>query len=245
MNEIFDVRFAGKWITYRVVRSARRRKTVALAIEPDGTVKVVAPLTTPRDRLSDIVRARGAWILGLDRRRAALLPPPSPREMVSGEGFLYLGRNYRLKVEPVAKPAGKVRLEGGWLVAEVPAELAAAERAAKVRAGLIAWYREHAASHLPVWVRGWALTLGIEPANVLIREQRKRWASCDAKGNLRFNWRILQAPRQLVYYVIVHELIHLSHPRHDREFWAALASAMPDYETRREELRLLGGRLVW
>ena len=63
--------------------------------------------------------------------------------------------------------------------------------------------------------------------------------------DLRFNWRIIQAPRRLVDYVVGHELVHLVHPDHDREFWALLGRAMPDYEKRREALRHLGRRLEW
>ena len=80
---------------------------------------------------------------------------------------------------------------------------------------------------------------------MLIREQAKRWASCDAAGALRFNWRIIQAPRRLVEYVVAHELVHLVHADHTAAFWARLGQAMPDYEGRKEALRKLGPQLWW
>ena len=87
--------------------------------------------------------------------------------------------------------------------------------------------------------------LGLHPSSVLIREPRKRWGSTDARGNIRFNWRIIQAPTRLIDYVVAHELVHLAHPDHTRDFWATLGRAMPDYEVRREALRRLGRQVVW
>lgn len=91
----------------------------------------------------------------------------------------------------------------------------------------------------------WRERTGLAPAGVLIRSQESRWGSCDPKGVLRFNWRIVQAPLRLIDYVVAHELAHLLHPGHTPDFWAALGRIMPDYEERREALRRLGDRLVW
>ena len=80
---------------------------------------------------------------------------------------------------------------------------------------------------------------------MLVRDQRKRWASCDKHGVIRFNWRIIQAPMRLVDYVVAHELVHLLHRDHTPEFCARLGRAMPDYEGRRERLRALGRGYEW
>ena len=78
-----------------------------------------------------------------------------------------------------------------------------------------------------------------------MREQRTRWASADTKGNLRFNWRIVRGPTRLLDYVVAHELVHLLHADHTREFWATLGRVLPDYEARREKLRVMGRAMVW
>jgi predicted metal-dependent hydrolase len=85
----------------------------------------------------------------------------------------------------------------------------------------------------------------VDPTDVLVRDQRKRWASCDDSGVLRFNWRVIQAPMRLVDYVVAHELVHLRHREHTAAFWARLGVVMPDYEARKEALRRLGPRLQW
>ena len=98
---------------------------------------------------------------------------------------------------------------------------------------------------MPDRVGAWSTKLGLHPSSVLIREPKKRWGSADATGNIRLNWRIVQMPTRLLDYVVAHELVHVAHPDHTREFWRTLGRAMPDYEARRESLRRLGRQLVW
>jgi hypothetical protein len=114
-----------------------------------------------------------------------------------------------------------------------------------VRKAVVTWYRHHAAERLPERAAIWAKKMGVPVPVVLIRDQRRRWGSCDPKGNLRFNWRTVQAPMRLVDYVVAHELVHLGHRHHTAAFWAALGRVMPDYEARREALRGMGARLEW
>jgi predicted metal-dependent hydrolase len=134
----------------------------------------------------------------------------------------------------------KVAPTGGPLVVAAPVGSAAA-----VRKAVVTWYRHHAAERLPERAAIWARKMGVTVPVVLIRDQRRRWGSCDPKGNLRFNWRIVQAPMRLVDYVVAHELVHLAHRNHTAAFWAALGRVMPDYEARREALRGMGARLEW
>jgi predicted metal-dependent hydrolase len=161
------------------------------------------------------------------------------REFVSGETFLYLGRQFRLRLVPSATEghvSAGVKRVGGRLVVPGGGDL---------RGQLVAWYRARATRYLRARVARWALTLKVQPTQVLVRGQARRWGSCDAGGALRRNWRVIQAPLWLVDYVVVHELVHLRHPDHTPAFWAELGRALLDYDRRRTELRKLGPRLTW
>jgi len=190
-----------------------------------------------------LVHKKAAWIVERQRRVADVPPRPTPREFVSGETFLYLGRQHRLHVRVGAEHG--VKLAAGYLEVTVPRATPAAARPALLRTLLIDWYGVHATERLPERVADWAPKLGAHPNTVLIREPQRRWGSCDATGNIRLNWRIIQAPRKLVDYVVVHELAHLVHSDHGRAFWALLGRVMPDYEERREALRRGGEGMVW
>jgi predicted metal-dependent hydrolase len=230
------VRFGRTSIPYSVERG-RRHKTVAIGVDPERGVSVRAPRHTPIARLDEIVRLKARWIIDRRRRYEDLPPQPTPREFVNGETFMYAGKQYRLKLVPCEKwEQEQVRLVGARLHVNAGQQ---------VRGSLIKWYRERAAERLEKRVPIWAERLGVRPTRVLVREQQTRWGSADSKGNLRFNWRIVQASTRLLDYVISHELVHLLHPDHTREFWATLGRMMPDYEGRRERLRVLGRGMVW
>lgn len=237
-----EIQFGNTPISYVIVRG-RRQKTVAIGVDAIEGVRVRAPQDTPIAKLDEIVRRKGKWIVDRRRRHEDLAPPPSSREFVSGETFLYLGRQYRLKVaSPARGEIPRVRMVGGFL--HVP--VAHGEvRSQEARRLLVEWYRDHAARRLPERVAIWAERLGLVPAEVLIRDQQKRWGSADSQGNLRVNWRVVQAPLRLADYVVAHELVHLRFPNHTPGFWATLGEAMSDYEVRRESLRRMGREMIW
>lgn len=74
---------------------------------------------------------------------------------------------------------------------------------------------------------------------VAIRNQRRCWGSCSAKKNLNFNYKILFLPEQLRDYIIVHELCHLTHLHHGKEFWDLVEKQVPNFKKCVQELRLL------
>ena len=239
-----SVRYGKTTIPYFIRRSPARR-TVSIAVHPGVGVVVTAPAGASTERLDAVVHGKARWIVEKLRRERTVQPGVPKREFVDGETFLYLGRQYRLKVVRGARQSSVV-LRGGRLVVTLPvARKGGAEAAKAVQKALLGWYRKKAAERLPERAKHWSGKLGIGPPRVLIREQSQRWASCDPAGNLRFNWRIVQAPTKLVDYVVAHELVHLSVRDHAPTFWAQLGGAMPDYDLRRAQLRILGRRLDW
>ncbi|MEM9113968.1 MAG: SprT family zinc-dependent metalloprotease [Myxococcota bacterium] len=244
VEAVSKVQFGRTAIPYAIRRSARR-KTVSVAVDPeDGGVILTAPVDVGVERLDRVVKDRAPWILDRLRLVRESDPKPSPREFVSGETFLYLGRQYRLRV--VARKAGEAKLRGGWFDVPVQRGLKGPQRAEAARHALVGWYRDRAAQRLPERVEAWSIAAGGRPVGkVIISNQRRRWASCDARGSLRFNWRVIQAPLRLVDYVVAHELVHLRHRDHTAAFWRALEEVQQDFEGRRRALRELGSRLEW
>lgn len=227
-------------VPYTIRRSVRRRKTVTVSVDSGGSVTLAAPTDFPISKLDAMVRRKAPWIDKQIRRMESQDPPVAPREFVSGESVLYLGRHYRLKVCPNSD--GPAKLRGRWLYAPVSA---GENRPGQVRAALLSWFQLRAEERLPERVDAWRPKIGVAMPPVLVAGQRKRWGSCDQRGVIRLNWRIVQAPMRLIDYVVVHELVHLRHRGHGRDYWRAVGRVMPDYERRRKELRELGCRLTW
>jgi len=236
-----EVQWGRTAIPYAIRRSARRG-TVSVAIDPEQGVLLTAPTATPVERLDRVVRTKARWIVERLRRQSDLPPALHEREFASGETFLYLGRQYRLRID---HRRDGVALQHGHLAVGVPHDLPHDRRRAQARRALVTWYRQHAQERLPEIATVWARRLRVEVGAVLLREQRRRWGSCDRAGLLRLNWRIIQAPRTCIEYVVAHEVVHMHHPNHTPAFWSALGRVMPDYERRRARLKALGSSLVW
>ena len=86
--------------------------------------------------------------------------------------------------------------------------------------------------------------VGVEYARIAIRDTRSRWGSCSSTGTLSFTWRLALAPREVLDYVVVHELCHLRHHDHSRRFWALLESVRPWYEEEERWLNDHGWELL-
>ncbi|HEX7601524.1 MAG TPA: YgjP-like metallopeptidase domain-containing protein, partial [Polyangiaceae bacterium] len=147
LAERSEIRWGLTAIPYAIRRSAVRR-TVSIAVEPSGEIVLTAPRATSVERLDRLVRTKAPWIVGRLRHRSDLPPAPA-REFVSGETFLYLGRQYRLRIEPDAALVGPLVLDHGWLRIGVPSVVGEEHRAAFVRAALLDWYRRRACARLP------------------------------------------------------------------------------------------------
>ena len=191
MTERGEITFGDTKIKYQVVRSPRRRKTIEVTVDAPGAVRVAAPVDTPAEQVEEIVRRRARWIIRHDGAATAGAPP---RRFVSGESLPYLGRSVRLTVHPTDGTGVAVRFHHWEFDVDVPRSLQGEERIEKVRAAFEAWYRDRASKKLPPQVERIASLLGVQPKAVLIRDQRRRWASCAPDGTLRFNWRAVMAP---------------------------------------------------
>lgn len=210
------------------------RKTLAISVEPNLRVRVVAPTGADPAAIAAKVRRRAPWILRQRRELERYLPAPAPRQYLSGETHRYLGRQYRLKVEE-GQPEG-VRLTRGRL------SIVTAERgdATRVRHLLDEWYMaqarrvfaERLAAMLPRFY-----DVGVTEAPPLVVKQLEaRWGSCATSGTITLNVRLVQMTKPHIDYVVAHELCHLVEHNHSSRFYRLLDRVLPDWRERRRSL---------
>ncbi len=208
----------------KIIRS--RRRTIALEITSRATLVVRAPRRASAADIEEIILQKSSWILrkiGEINRR-----PFSPcHEYTEGELFLYLGRSYPLQF-----------VENGSLTIERGDRLYVSRTLIPdIRNELKRWYMKEAIREIPARCMWFSLKTGHVPVTIRITDARQRWGSCTHKGGLNFSWRLIQAPPEMVDYVVVHELVHISQPDHSKKFWDKVRKIMPDYELRRHWLQ--------
>ena len=211
-----------------------RRKTLGITVRPDCSVQVVAPVGSSLEAVEAKLKPRCAWIVKQQREFERYLPTLPARQYVSGETHLYLGKQYRLKVE--ASPDRAIKLSRGRFFIATPEPA----NTAGVKAQLDAWYRAKAetifAHQLTACLKQVAI-IGITGTPELrIRTMQKRWGSCSTAGVITLNRKLIQVPKLLIDYVIIHELCHLKEHNHSAAYYHLLDRAMPQWRERREAL---------
>lgn len=232
-------------IEYSIQHSHKKKRSeVTIAIDWANGVSVVVPDGIDQERIDSALRRKASWILRKLAEFREIKPISTHHEFISGEKFPYLGRQYRLKVI-AQENVHDVSLEfqNGRFVAIVPTSSSPNWREERLRQVFRDWYVSHGAIKVQQRLKLFAPRLGISPAKIVIKEQKARWGSCTKNGIININWRILMAPMRIVDYVIVHELAHMIYADHSADFWSVVSSVMPDYDERKEWLRVNGATL--
>jgi len=157
----------------------------------------------------------------------------------NGEGFLYLGRSYRLLL--VANQEKPLVLKTGrfCLLRDVVdhGDVAAAQAAFRD------YYITRGLERIRQRVKYYAPKVGVSPRSVNVRELGHRWASCSPTSTLAFHWKCMMAPPTIIDYIVLHELCHFLHLDHTDAFWNELDKVMPNYSERKDWLKKNGAAL--
>jgi predicted metal-dependent hydrolase len=217
---------------YLLVRRPRSRLRIKIAA---GQLQVIAPLGLPLAEIHAFILSKSAWI---NKHQAAYVAPPDPgQQFISGGQVDIFGQPHRLALQVAGSFSFSVQAQQLHLAMPLPHS---AERLRwGVKQALIALAQEHILAR----VQHYAQRMGRAPTRVTIKEYRSRWGSCNRRGELQFNWVIMQAPAAAVDYVIAHEMSHLIHFDHSPAFWQQVYQLMPDYQTWRTWFSQQGSKL--
>ncbi len=211
----------------------RARKTWGICVHPDGSVEVKAPMEAPVEQIRKHVHRRAPWIYKQQRYFSSFGIHTPERKYVSGESHLYLGRQYMLRV--VDSERNEVHYKGNILEVEC-------RRRKDVRSLLMAWYRKRAEIKFEEYAGPLIARFNryqVKPSAIKLKEMATRWGSCTATGQILLNPRLVCAPRICIEYVIIHELCHLVHRNHTKNFYELLTQEMPDWKKWKMKLERL------
>lgn len=223
----------GKY-TYDYYLIKEARKTISLTVKPDLTLVVKSPLKYSQEKINNFLKRKWIWI---EKQLAFFKKFQSngrEKEYISGESFLYLGRQYKLLVKKAQRSG--VKLDHGKIILNTTDEVANGENNKKI---LHKWYKEKTEY---VFRERYKIVLyNFEydtVPNLALKKMDKRWGSFVSNKKIILNPKLIHAPKYCIDYVITHELCHLERKRHDAKFYKLLESKIPNWTKIKEKLEL-------
>lgn len=229
MSEVFEF---GE-ITVNVTRKSV--KNVHLTVHPpEGRVTLVAPTSTR----TEVARAYAISKLGWIRAQQQALRDQAretERRYIERESHQLWGRNHLMTViEADTKPF--VKLDHRRITLTVRPGSDAPKRAEVMHE----WHKRLLHAAVPDMIERWEARLGVRVAGYFLQRMKTKWGSCNhAAGNIRLNTELVKKPKDLVEYVVVHEMLHLLEPTHNERFVALLSRHWPQWQESRRELNAL------
>lgn len=203
----------------------RRVRYARIQISRDLQVRVTVPVALSREEVDALLQRKSRWIQKqLDNFRGR----KDSGIALAQDEVLLLGEVYRFRLVPELR--GKAVIDRKAKTISSGRNLLDAEMLEK-------WCRAKARRAITGRLAYYCRKYGLKYNRLFVRDQKTRWASCSARGNLSFNWRLIQAPMSVVDYLVVHELMHTRIMRHSTVFWAEIEAMYPDY---RQAVRWLG-----
>ena len=223
------VEYGNSKIEFKIRRSTR--KTLGIAVLPDGAVEVTAPVEATIDKIKEIIIKRGSWLLE-QQRLAGFNPVPQPsKSLVSGESFYLLGRHYRLKIFEANYDAVNILDDKLILNCTFPEDIEFK------RSLLLKWYLKKATDILTERFKFHSHNLMQENVEVSIKKLTKRWGEFHPSRNLVvLNAELVVAPMECIDYVIIHELSHVVVLDHGPEFYNLLSRRLPRWKDLKNHL---------
>lgn len=226
------LRIEGKDVVVRVWESPRAR-VARIIVGPRRPLSVVIPEGMADAEVAGFLHQKQAWIAQKLETTRAILDRPAVLELDRPNTVWLNGRAVAVQWTPGARAVARRNVDGG---AEIPLHVGGATHDDAV-AAIERWYRREARRVITDVASRHADRLGLTFSSISVRDQKTRWGSCSRKGNLSLSWRLLIAPREVLEYVVVHELCHLREPSHSKRYWRLLETSHPGWQEQARWLR--------
>jgi hypothetical protein len=215
-----------------IIRSSRR--TIALYVRPGGTLLIRAPWYVPVHVIMHFVRDKAGWIMRQRERMKDIKAAAEPMLLNYGSVTPFMGRD--LTVTHSDHTGNSAWLNGTLLMLSVAGE----PSPEKITAVVEGWYLREAKKYFTKRTAELALEYSAllpAPVSVNVRKMKRRWGTCHTGGAVWFNRELIKKDPVLIDYVIIHELCHLVHHNHSREYYTLLGRILPGYRELRKRLQ--------
>lgn len=229
MQKSFNIK--GRQIDCEIVRMQRR--TVAIQIHPDKRIELKVPLLYNIDEVEPFLVKHHRWIF--NRLDAPEKKSREPKKFVDGEMHYFLGKQYPLRI--IISPENTVEFRDDTII--VYAKYNVSDLIAVL---LERWYYQQAHQvfqEISIPLMKQMKKYNVLPKSFTIKKMKTRWGSCSSKGSINLNLDLIKLSEGCIKAVILHELCHLVHMNHSKEFYALMTAEMPDWKVWDKQLKFL------
>lgn len=206
----------------------RKRKTLEIRIIPPGEIKIISPAGVSNREIERILKKKEKWLL--EKFEQAKETSLSNKKYIDGEEFYYLGKIIHLKIKEHNRDFVEFNDNKIFVYTD--------DGSKNNIEGLLAnWYGRQTMEMVKQDVNKYTKLLQVHPKCVRVKNQKTILGSCSSKKNLNFNLRLSMMPRRVIEYIVVHEMCHLIHMNHSKEYWGQVESVLPDYKEQKSWIK--------
>ena len=230
--------YLGQTMSFEIVY--KKRESLGITIDVYGNIQVQVPRGTTDERVFQLIEEKWDWIQQKSKEMKDRLLGQKVKNYDQGEIFLYLGKEYPIKVsQDINIIQDYVVFEGDRLKIYVK-QL----EDAKIKQALKRFYYQECKKLVERSIRTYQKHFKTKPRSIRISDNNSNWGTCDSRQQLTFNWKLAMAPQQVIDYVVVHEMCHMVHLNHDRSFWRLVGKILPDYKEQENWLSLSSWKMT-
>lgn len=225
---------------FTVVRKSRRR-TLSVKLSSRDSNKVYASLGVPQKTILDFLTSKHDWLEKNLTKIDEIKSQEHHPEFKEGELFPFLGEMKYFTFVPYKNKKVKLKIEDGFIscyhsVDQIPDK-------EKSLHALIQLYKQEASVYLIKRCKELAVELSLMPSQIKIQTAHTRWGSCNSRGVINLNWKLMMFSPSLIDYVIIHELCHLKHMNHSENFWLLVQNFYPQHHEAQDYFKTEGLRI--
>jgi len=227
---LYSVEYGTKNIEFCIERKTSLKNTY-INVDTDGVLVKTNDTTTIED-INKMVSNKSAWISKkLDIFKSIAIN----KDISTGSRLYYMGKSYYVNmIEDETATKITINFTHSKFHITTPEKYSDVE----LHNAIEHFYKQKAIDKIIPLTKKWANNMGVEPEHISFRYSKNRWGSCSSTNRISFNYHLVKLSSSLIEYVVIHELAHIVHHNHSKDFWKLVHKNLNDYKLKEEKIRV-------
>tara|TARA_B110000438_G_C15802470_1_gene645780 strand:- start:432 stop:1175 length:744 start_codon:yes stop_codon:yes gene_type:complete len=227
-----------------VLIRTNRKKTSSIKIT-HGNCYISAPKSLKLIDIENIINTKYEWI-SKNISKQKLMPPKRVKKFENNEKIYYLGKKVKLHIHKGANNSIKLLNTNLYIVYKYSnIKTNYTEHKPQIKRMLEEWYKKKALLLFTSKTLKISNKLNLNVNQIIVKKYKRTWGKCSYNGNIFYNWQLIQANENIIDYVVAHEVCHLIHMNHSKDFWESLKQLDSNYIQKIEWLKNNSNLLEW